>query len=388
MAVAGVAKKLVNGSLGLLGYAMVRAETRDRLHSGQPISEDSPKVAKESPLHTAEHATENFNRMIAERAEGELRRNSGAHNFRLIAKTEEPTVAVPQTYMQTLLRESLALRDQSGEIARLNRELALLKHSGSASNHSTLDAQPVKDVQAPAAGELYTPVYNYDGLRNDPKIIHNHDFMRDPRFMRAYRRAVSSAGVEYQHYYWRVHVALWCASLGLSLEGDFVECGVYRGLLSTSIMSYFDWNTINRKFFLFDTFEGVDERQLTDAEIHKGTIAYFREMYKENIYDDVVKNFAEFKNAKIVKGIVPYSLSTVDIEKVSYLSIDMNSAAPEIAAVNYFWDRLSPGAPILLDDYGFINYETQKKAFDEWAKEHNVQILALPTGQGLIIKPK
>ena len=110
-------------------------------------------------------------------------------------------------------------------------------------------------------------------------------------------------------------------------------------------------------------------------------------MYNTDIYSDVVKNFSEFKNVKIVKGIVPESLSTVDINRVAYLSIDMNNAAPEIAAVNYFWDRLSPGAPILLDDYGFINYETQKHAFDAWANEHNVQILALPTGQGLIIKP-
>jgi hypothetical protein len=371
-------KKFINGLLGLAGYAIVRAETRNRFLPPQQTGVDSP-----SPPKAPEDPTEKFNRMVDERAEGELRRNNAAHNFRLIAKTEEPTVTVPQTYMQTLQRESLALRDKSGEIARLNRELALLKHSASAANPSALDVQPITDVQAPAKGELYTPVYNYDGLRNDPKIIHN----RDPRFVRAYRRAVSSAGEEYQHYYWRVHVALWCASLALSLEGDFVECGVYRGLLSTSIMSYFDWNTVNRKFFLFDTFEGVDERQLTDEEINKGTIAYFREMYKEDIYEDVVKNFAEFKDARVVKGIVPDSLSTVDIGKVSYLSIDMNSAAPEIAAVNYFWDRLSPGAPILLDDYGFINYETQKHAFDKWAKENNVQILALPTGQGLIIKP-
>jgi hypothetical protein len=65
----------------------------------------------------------------------------------------------------------------------------------------------------------------------------------------------------------------------------------------------------------------------------------------------------------------------------------MNNSTPEIAAANHFWDRLSPGAPILLDDYGFVNYEVQKKAFDAWAARHGVHILALPTGQGLMIKP-
>lgn len=84
---------------------------------------------------------------------------------------------------------------------------------------------------------------------------------------------------------------------------------------------------------------------------------------------------------------MPATLSTADIGDVAYLSIDMNNATPEIAAANYFWDRLRPGAPILLDDYGFVRYEVQKQAFDEWAAQRGVQILALPTGQGLIIKP-
>ncbi len=65
----------------------------------------------------------------------------------------------------------------------------------------------------------------------------------------------------------------------------------------------------------------------------------------------------------------------------------MNNAAPEIAAATYYWDRMVPGAPILLDDYGFVTYEVQKKAFDDWAAERDVSILALPTGQGIIIKP-
>lgn len=65
----------------------------------------------------------------------------------------------------------------------------------------------------------------------------------------------------------------------------------------------------------------------------------------------------------------------------------MNCAAPEIAAAEYFWDRMSPSAVMLLDDYGFVSYEEQKNAFDEFARKKAVEILALPTGQGVIIKP-
>ncbi len=45
------------------------------------------------------------------------------------------------------------------------------------------------------------------------------------------------------------------------------------------------------------------------------------------------------------------------------------------------------GALVLLDDYGFYNHIEQKKAFDIFAKKKNVEILTLPTGQGLLIKP-
>jgi len=65
----------------------------------------------------------------------------------------------------------------------------------------------------------------------------------------------------------------------------------------------------------------------------------------------------------------------------------MNCVIPEIAAAEYFWDKLVPGAAIVLDDYGWIGCEEQKYAFNEFAKRKGVPILCLPTGQGLIIKP-
>jgi hypothetical protein len=40
-----------------------------------------------------------------------------------------------------------------------------------------------------------------------------------------------------------------------------------------------------------------------------------------------------------------------------------------------------------LDDYGFPQHINQKNAFDKFAKDRGVQILSLPTAQGVIIKP-
>jgi hypothetical protein len=69
------------------------------------------------------------------------------------------------------------------------------------------------------------------------------------------------------------------------------------------------------------------------------------------------------------------------------LHLDMNCAPPEVAALEYFWDRLSPGAVILLDDYAQSTFIAQKIALDEATSRKDVKILTLPTGQGFFLKP-
>ena len=57
-------------------------------------------------------------------------------------------------------------------------------------------------------------------------------------------------------------------------------------------------------------------------------------------------------------------------------------------AAEHFWPRLVSGAVIVLDDYGYSDdYLRQKRAFDAFAGKNGVQVLLLPTGQGLIFKP-
>ncbi len=132
-----------------------------------------------------------------------------------------------------------------------------------------------------------------------------------------------------------------------------------------------------------DTYEGLSDAYLTARE---------REMGKtgggyEPCYEQVKRTFATFDNVEIVKGTIPDILPQVAAEKVAYLSIDMNCVIPEIAAAEYFWDRLVPGAVMLLDDYGHKGHEEQKTAFDDFSKRHGVQVLTLPTGQGIVFKP-
>jgi len=228
--------------------------------------------------------------------------------------------------------------------------------------------------------ENYPILYDEDGLLSR----HNHDFVNDAAFIAAYNRGAKACKEDYGMR-WRVHVALWAASQVKDLPGDFVECGVNRGFLSTAIMTYLPWNSLKRRFFLFDTFCGLDEKQVSEEEKALGRVESTKAYYAE-CFEEAKKNFAEFKNVVFVRGTIPDTLNTVDIKSVAYLSIDMNCVAPEIAAASHFWDKLVTGAVVLLDDYAYYGYEPQKKAFDQFAAQKGFSILSLPTGQGLFIK--
>jgi hypothetical protein len=188
------------------------------------------------------------------------------------------------------------------------------------------------------------------------------------------------------HIEWRVHVLLWAASQAMHVPGDFVECGVNTGIFSLAICDYLDFNATGRSFWLFDTFSGIPQEQVSERERSLGRLEENSAWFSD-CFEVATANFAPFPRAKLVRGKVPDTLSTVEIERVAYLSLDLNIVEPEIAALEFFWDKLSPGAPVVLDDYGWSAYRPQKEAMDEFASTRGVEILTLPTGQGLLLRP-
>jgi hypothetical protein len=255
-------------------------------------------------------------------------------------------------------------------------------------SRTTSRLEDASDEQAPG-GPL--PTYDADFL-----VAYHKDlgFLHDPRFRAAYRRGMDSGhhivrdrgSDEDIHIEWRVHVLLWAAAHALRLAGDFVECGVNTGIYSLAVCDYVDFNTTGRAFWLFDTFAGIPLDQVTERERELGRLAE-NEAWYSDCFELARANFAPFPRAKLVRGKVPDTLATVEIGSVAYLSIDMNIVEPEVAALAFFWEKLTPGAPVILDDYGWSGHRPQREAMDAVAAERGVEILSLPTGQGIILKP-
>jgi len=210
-----------------------------------------------------------------------------------------------------------------------------------------------------------------DGLLS----LHVTDCLSHPRFRAAYDAGKKTGSWNDAELRWRVYTCCWAAEHALSVDGDFIECGVNRGGMARAVTEYVGFSSLPRTFYLFDTFCG-------DSDVAEVNQHDYRECY-----EDVQKTFASFPNVRLIRGRIPGTLPEVKPKAVAFLSIDLNNALPEVAALRYFWHLLSVGAVVILDDYAYSpDYKTQKDAIDNLAAELRFSVFTLPTGQGMIIK--
>lgn len=212
----------------------------------------------------------------------------------------------------------------------------------------------------------------------------NADFLNDPKFVRAYnlgKDLMQDSWGDYD-FRWRAYIVAWAANYAKNLEGDFVECGVNTGMNARMIIDYIEFDKIPKSYYLLDTFTGMDEKYSTKEEMIRSESMG----YVTDIYESVKKTFKDFNNIIVVKGAIPETLPEVSLDKVSLLLIDMNCVMPEVEAMEFFWEKMVPGGLIIMDDHGFPGHGAQRSAHIKFAEKHNVKILPLPTGQGMIIK--
>lgn len=229
-------------------------------------------------------------------------------------------------------------------------------------------------------------------LRDGLFTVNNSHCLKDPAFLAAYARGVEASDGVDSGIHWRVHVALWAAATAIRVPGDFVECGVNAGFVSSAIMRRLEWKNVPKRFYLIDTFRGPIMAQYSSEEIKVGRLKLTETAITSGGYvtdmERIRENYAEWPNAVVIQGVVPEILPEVPADCVAFLHLDMNCAYPERAALEFFWPRLTPGAFVLFDDYSYFGCQQQTEAIDAAAAILGVSVLSLPTGQGLVMKPQ
>lgn len=175
---------------------------------------------------------------------------------------------------------------------------------------------------------------------------------------------------------WRTHLLCWAARSCLPLEGDFVECGTYRGYSAEVICRFVAPHRAGKRFVLYDLFDpgegdGVGHRLPSHGNA---------------LFAEVVARFQPYPGVLVVRGKVPDALPGTAPGQIAFLHLDMNNAAAEDGALRFLYERIGDGGIVVLDDYGWAYYADQRLAADRFAAEHGQVIAELPTGQGLLVK--
>jgi hypothetical protein len=201
----------------------------------------------------------------------------------------------------------------------------------------------------------------------------NLSMFDDAAFVQAWQANAESPAD--QAIVWRRYVLACAAYHCVQLDGDFVECGAYTGVGIKTIADYLGGTAFPRTFWGYDIFE------------HDASMAHHAmPEHGAGLYERVCAKFASYPQVRIVKGPIPQTFAGGCPERITYLHIDLNQAPAEIAALDHLFERMVPGGIIILDDYEWSAYRSQKLAEDAWFEARRYRVMPLPTGQGVVIK--
>jgi hypothetical protein len=218
-------------------------------------------------------------------------------------------------------------------------------------------------------------------------------FLKDPQFFKAFQSILGNHVYDQysgpQSVAWRLHTLVWAATEAMHLDGDFMECGTFKGDFAWVITQCVDIPSRAKRLYLYDSFDGLDDSQTREDDyvLNPNYAKIANEAYQEpGIYEHVCKRFKDMPHVEVTKGFLPGMLTEVCPEKISFLHIDLNSPEAERATLSFLWPRIVDGGIVVFDDYGWLFFEKQKAAVDAVAEGFFHTILELPSGQGLLVK--
>ena len=154
------------------------------------------------------------------------------------------------------------------------------------------------------------------------------------------------------------------AEKALKVEGDFVELGCYRGDTSLLLQKLLYQNGLNRRLFLYDSFEGLPEKTKEDSSaagdnFKKGELLVTKK--------EVVLRFkkAGLPVPKIKKAFFE-DLDPGDLpEKIAFAFLDGDLYGSIKTSLKLILPRLANNAILIIHDYNNPSLPGVARAVDE-----------------------
>lgn len=167
------------------------------------------------------------------------------------------------------------------------------------------------------------------------------------------------------------------------VSGSIIECGVGqgRGLAVWTSLSLLAQD--RRQIWAFDSFEGFprlapEDKATTDfeaslSEYRQFDIPYVTTTLRQfGISDSDINRRIAF-----AKGFIPDSLELFDKKPIALLHLDLDIYEPYKAALDYFWDFVSPGGIVAFDEYDKAfdvhKWPGAQKAVNEFLDAHGLR---------------
>lgn len=156
----------------------------------------------------------------------------------------------------------------------------------------------------------------------------------------------------------------------LKLDGDVVECGVFRGASLRRICKTVGDLAPEKTVFGLDSFEGFPEGGITEADT-KLFRSETRLMGKFKDADDVPDRLSRFAetfgiNLDLRKGYFENTLPGIADRQFCFLHIDCDTYAGHKEVLEALYDRVVPGGVIVYDDYNDESWPGATQAVDEF----------------------
>lgn len=163
------------------------------------------------------------------------------------------------------------------------------------------------------------------------------------------------------------------------IAGDFVECGVWRGGSSMiAMLTFMHFGVTDRRFWLFDTFDGMTEPAAIDVDLQGNAAAALMEASLEarqteliwayatvdEVKDHVVATGYPLDRVHFVKGDIRRTAAASDTGPLALLRLDTDFYDSTSVELEAFYPRLIDHGVLLIDDYG--HWQGARRAVDEY----------------------
>ncbi len=156
--------------------------------------------------------------------------------------------------------------------------------------------------------------------------------------------------------------------LGNDVIGDVTEFGCYLGTTSVYLAKTL-MQTPERSLYVYDSFAGLPEKNSKDisplgVSFKAGELLASKKQFIKNMHQHgvPVPHITKAWFADIKPDDLP--------EKVAFAYLDGDYYMSIIDSLRSLNGRLSPGATIVVDDYGNAALPGVARAIDEWLKSH------------------